>query len=265
MVGVFAEPGFFTRKFLEMALRTLCPPLLQTLAQDMMALARLLNVFSAKCLAFTIGSQIDNAQINTERFIGGDRLRGGNSQRHRKIEGAVAIEQVCLSFDAPHTGLLIAPDQERHEYTTRKCQQGDGSQALKGHHTLIIDDSAFRLKGGLDALIALVGFTSLADAPNSQLSSKLVRGTKFTIHKFLQLKFVGCLLSKCYRSYIIGSRIECVHGDKQCLSLFSCRSEFQEHRLFHGTIVHPLIEVVNGLSPLRRRAIHPPLERRGFL
>ena len=74
MVGVFAEPGFFRpESFLEMAFRTLCPTFLQALAQGMMTLARLLNGFSAKCLTFTIGSQVDNAQINAERFISSDQ------------------------------------------------------------------------------------------------------------------------------------------------------------------------------------------------
>jgi hypothetical protein len=153
MIGVFAEPGFFAREVLEMAFRTLCPPLLQALAQGMLALARLLNGFAAKGLAFTIGGKVDHAQINAKRSSSSTRRRGGNIQRHRKREGPVAIEQVGLSFDAPQTGRLIASDQERPAYTARKRQEGDGSQALKTHESFIVDKSAFRPKSRLDALI----------------------------------------------------------------------------------------------------------------
>jgi DMSO/TMAO reductase YedYZ molybdopterin-dependent catalytic subunit len=38
---------------------------------------------------------------------------------------------------------LVGSDQKRNEYTARKCQEGHGIQALKGHDTLIIDDSTF--------------------------------------------------------------------------------------------------------------------------
>ena len=161
MISIFAEPGFFARELLEMAFRTLCPPLLQALAQGMMALARLLNCLSAECLALAIGSQMNDTQINTESFISGGRRRGWNIKGYCQGECPLAIEQVGLSFDAPHPGRLIASDQERHEYTARKRQEGDGSQSLKGHDSFIIDKSAFRLKGRLDALIALVGFTSV--------------------------------------------------------------------------------------------------------
>ena len=259
MIGVFAEPGFFARELLEMAFRTLCPPLLQALAQGMMALARLLNGFSAKCLAFTIGGKVDNAQIHAKRSIRSTRSRGGNIQRHSQREGPVAVEQIGLPLDAPHPGRLIASDQERHEYTARKRQEGDGSQALKGHDSFIVDKSAFRLKGRLDALIALVGFTGLADASDSQLSSKLVGSTQLTIDHLLQFKRIGSLFRKSDFCHIGSCLVKGVHGVKQSLMLFSGWVKLQEHRLFHAPSIHPLMKAVSRHGTFCLRAAFFPL------
>lgn len=263
MVGISTKPGFLARAFLEMAFRTPGPALLQALAQGMMALARLLNGLSAECLALAIGSQLHDTQINSERSLSGGKRRGWNFKGDCQVEGPVAVEQVGLSFDAPHTGLLITSDQEWHEDPARKRQEGDGSPSLKGHDPFIVDESTLWSKSRLDALVSFVGFTRLTDAADSQLSGKLVGCTQLAVDQFLQFKLVGCLFRKGDRSHIIGSLIECMHGVKQGLSLFRCKSEFQEQSLFHRTIVHPLIEIVTGLSP-RRRAIHPPLESLSF-
>ena len=120
MVGVFAEPGFFARELLEMAFRTLRPPLLQALAQGMMALARLLNGFSAECLALAIGSQMNDTQINTESFISSDRRRCGNIEGHRQIEHPMAVQQIGLPLDSIHACLLIVAHLKRNQNTSRE-------------------------------------------------------------------------------------------------------------------------------------------------
>jgi hypothetical protein len=114
----------------------------------------------------------------------------------------------------------------------------------------------------LNALITLIGFTGLTDAPDSQLSSKVVGGTQFAIYQFLQRKFVGCLLSKGDLSHVVSSLIKGMHGLKQGLMLFFSWSKLQEHRLFHASNVAPLIEVVNSLSP--RRALPPRSKETGL-
>ncbi|MFL5591636.1 MAG: hypothetical protein ACJ8DI_28830, partial [Ktedonobacteraceae bacterium] len=58
---------------------------------------------------------------------------------------------------------------------------------------------------------------------------------------------------------------ECMHGVKQCLSLFSGRREFQEHGLFHRTSVDPLIEIVNGSATAVARPFLPIAEASGLL
>src|SRR5450759_1175263 len=237
---------------------------LQALAQGMMPLTVVLDSLTAERFTLAVSRQIDGAKINAECVSHCTRCWRRNFQRHSQIERSVPIDEVCLSLDSIHPGLLIRTETEWEKHTARGRQEGYGVNALKVHNALVIHNCTLWPERRLDALVSLVGFTGLADASDSQLSSKLVRGTKFAIHTFLQCKFVGCLFSKGYRSDIIGSLIECVHGVKQCLSLFSCRSEFQEHRLFHRTSVHPLREVVSSVSPLRRRAIHPPLESRGL-
>ncbi len=251
MVGVFPEPFFASRESLEMPPGRLCASLLQMLTQGMEALPRLLNGLPTERFTKAVSSQVDDAKIDAEcacDFIG-HRFR--NIQCHRQVERAVAIEQIGLPFDGIHAGLLIGTETEWDKHTARERQERDGINALKVHDALVIHHGSLWPERRLDALISLVGFTGLADAPDSQLSSKFVRGTQLAIHQLLQRKFVGCLFSKGDISYVVGSLIECVHGVKQSLGLFRCRSKFQEHRLFHRTSVHPLIEVVN------RHGSHP--------
>ena len=122
MVGIFAETFFAPRELFQAPFCVFRSTFLQALAQGMMALARLLNRLSAKRLTLAIGSQIDHAEINPEGILRGIRRRGGNIKGHSQIECSIAVQQIGLSFDASHTGLLIASDQERDKYTARKRQ-----------------------------------------------------------------------------------------------------------------------------------------------
>jgi hypothetical protein len=91
-------------------------------------------------------------------------------------------------------------------------------------------------------LFALVGFTSLADAADSQLSGKLVGSAQLTIHHCLQCKLMGRLFRKsdfCHRGSCL---VKGVHGVKQSLMLFSGWVKLQEHRLFHAPSIHPLMK-----------------------
>ncbi len=70
MIGMTLEASFFARKPLQVAFRALGATLLQALTQGMMALAVLLNRFTAEAFSFTISGQVDDAQINTKGSSG---------------------------------------------------------------------------------------------------------------------------------------------------------------------------------------------------
>src|SRR3989441_10608794 len=86
MVGVFPEPFFASREFLEMPPGRLCTSLLQTLTQGVEALPRLLNLLTTERFTRTVSSQVDDAKIDAESicyFIG---RRRRNFQRHSQVE-----------------------------------------------------------------------------------------------------------------------------------------------------------------------------------
>jgi len=265
MIPVFAESGFFARKFLEMSLRGFRAALLQALAQGMMTLARLLNGLPAKGFALTIGCQIDDAQINaqdTRRLVW---FRSRNIQRDRQKELPLAIEQVGLSFDAVQTGLLIAANAEGDKYAALQCQERDSQQALEAHDSLIVDHRAFWLEGGLHALVTLVGFTGLANRTDRQLRRQFVRPAQVTIDLALQFKLIGGLFSTGDLCHIITRGIKGVHRVKQGAVLFWRWDKLQEHRLFHGLSVAGIERVVSSFSPLRGVQFLPWLKPRGIL
>src|SRR5260370_31336034 len=169
MIGVFLEPGFFAREFLEMALGVGCTALLQALPKRMMRLAVAMNKLSTERLALGIGCQVDDTEINAKCSIRGSRGRFWNLKRYSQVELPVAVEQVSLPFHTLHACLLIATNQKWNKYPTRERHKGNGIKALKGHDTLIVDNRAFRPEMRLDALITLMGFTGLTNRAYCQL------------------------------------------------------------------------------------------------
>src|SRR3989442_10297458 len=267
MVGVFPEPFFASREFLEMPPGRLCTSVLQTLTQGMEALTCLLNGLPTERFTRTISSQVDDAQVNAESSIGSIRRGFWHLKGHSQVERSVAIDKISLSLDRIQTGLLIGTATEWGKHTARDSQEGHGVNALEGHHPLIIDDSTLRPECGLNALIPFVDIGCFVDGTDSQLSRQMIGGTQLTVGHLLQLKLIGNLRLKCLFSNVVTSSVKSVHGVKQYLSLFSCRSEFQEHRLFHGLSIARLREVVKWIamgsfSLLPQQAIPPPLESR---
>ena len=70
MISVALKPGFSARELLEMTLGGLRTAFLKTLAQGGIALACLLNLLSTESLTIGRGSQIDDAQVNTQDVSG---------------------------------------------------------------------------------------------------------------------------------------------------------------------------------------------------
>src|SRR5271157_5403787 len=106
MIGVPFEPGFLAREFLEMFLRGLCAMFLQALAQGMMPLTVVLDSLTAVRFTLAVSSQVDDAKIDAEGVSHFTRWWSRNLQRHSQGERPVAIEQVSLSLDRIHPGLL---------------------------------------------------------------------------------------------------------------------------------------------------------------
>ncbi len=272
MIRVGSEPTFFAGKLFEVPFCALRPTLLQALTQGMHPLAGVLNLLTTEGFTFRVRGKVDNAQIYTQGPAFGHIGCGFRHVKgHSQVERAFPIEQIGLPLDGIHASRLIATDLERNQHTTRERQEGDRKQALKAHDSFVIDDGPLWLERGLDALIALVGLTRLADGADGQLSSKCVGGTQLAIHHFLQCKLVGCFLRVSNACDIVARRIKRVHRLKQGLMLFGCGNKLQEHRLFHGTSVLCVVCLVNEyadthpLPQIRNVAFLPVAEARGIL
>src|SRR5258706_3801265 len=245
MIRVPSKPGFSARQVLEMSFRRLCAAFLQALAQGMIALAGLLNWLTTEGLTIRRGSQVNDPQVNAERLSRFIRRWSGTLKGHSQIPCPMTVDEVSLHFESIQSSLLIATDPEGNEETTGKGQEGNSSESLEGHDALIIGDSPFWPEVRLDALIALIGFTGLANGTNSQLSGQLIGGTQLTIHQLLQGKLIGGLFAKSDCRYRVGRCIKRMHGVKQSLMLFWCWSKLQDHRLFHRESIKLLMRIVN--------------------
>src|SRR5258708_6965218 len=245
MIGILAKTGFTPREFFEMTFGILGSALLQALTQGMMSFAVPLNSLTAEGLAFAIGCQVDDAQINAQCPIRCTGRGLWHFQRDCQREDAITVKQISLPLDPIHASFLIATNTERNKDTSSECDQGNRVQTFERHDTWIIDNSALWPKGWLDALVTLIGFTGLTDGPNSQLSRKLVGATQFAIHHLLQFKLVGGLCAKSHACHVVSSLVKGVHGFKQGAVLFFRWSKLQEQRLFHAPSLSPLNDSVN--------------------
>ena len=262
MIRMALKPGFPAREFLEMPFRALRPALLQALTQAMMALAVLLDHLTTKGFPLAIGGKVDDAQVNTERlghFIG----RGcGDIQRHSQKERPLALEEISLSFDTVHPGLLVAADAEGNQNAPRERQERDGQQSLETHHPLIVGNRTFWPEGGVGALIAFIGFTGLATGAYRQVCRQLGGTAHLCIGLFLQCKRISRLFCKRHARYVVTGRIEGVHGVQQGAVLFFSWSKLQEHRLVHRTNVSCIEKNVNRARETRDPTLAPQKERR---
>jgi len=219
MLGRTLETSFLARKLLEMACRAFRPALLKTLTECMMSRAVLFNGLPTKGLPGTIGCQIEDPQINTERIGYIKRFRSRHSKSHRKVEHPTAIEQVPLPSHRLQTSGLIRSYEEGNNDTPRKGQEADMRQSLKTHDPFILDNRSLWLKRRVDALVSFVGFTGLAETPDSQVSGKFIAATQLTIRHFLQRKLVRSFLSKSERTHVVCSLVTGRHGVKQAAVL----------------------------------------------
>src|SRR5260370_22342971 len=170
----------------------------------MMLFASLLTLLTNKGLPFRVSRQFHNPQVYTQGPAESLIWHGfRNVQGHRQIEGATAGDEIGLSLDGIHAGLLVVSHLEGNQGTARKRQKRDSQQALKAHDPFIVDDSPKRREGRLDALIPLIGLDCLANSADCQFSSKFVGGTQFSIHQLLPLYFVCHLFSKRQPTYVV--------------------------------------------------------------
>lgn len=137
MIGIFLETGLFPAQLFEVTLRRLRTMPLQSLFEGVHTLAVLFNGLPTKRFASAISGKVDNTQVYAKCVRRVERLRSGNVQRHREVEGATAIEQIGLPFNLVKTGLLIATHTEGHQDATLQSQKRNFTQSLEGHEPFI--------------------------------------------------------------------------------------------------------------------------------
>src|SRR2546421_6617833 len=145
MIGVFLEPGFTARELPEMAFGRLAITLLQALSEGRHTLAVFLNLLTAEGFSKRVSRQVDDTQVYSKSSSHFVRRGCRDFKSHRQIEHPLTIEKISLPLDGIQTRLLVSSNTEGNKHPSLKRQEGDMRQSLKGHHTRVIDDSAFWL------------------------------------------------------------------------------------------------------------------------
>ena len=100
---------------------------------------------------------------------------------------------------------LIGANTKGHQHTSMHRQQRNSRQALEGQHARIVGNRAFRLEGGLHALVALVGIHRLADGPDSELGWQPVVHAQGAIDQLLHLELVASLGGQSWWPVLVAS------------------------------------------------------------
>ena len=155
----------------EATLRALLATLLQACAKRAVAAAASLDRFTRKGVAFAVGGNIGDTEVDAENAFGFDGGRFGLTDRDGKRELAVLIKQIDLSkawFACEVSALVGAAIQSYLGSAVHGCQAGIGDP-FETEHALVIDDSRVGSENVTDGFVRTVGFQHLANGTNGQL------------------------------------------------------------------------------------------------
>lgn len=212
-----------------------------------MALSHAVHLPSRVGLAVRIGSDINNAQVNTQKAIRyiGRWLRGINHSC--QIKDAIAENEVGLSNLPINPHFLICSYSNRDNLPAVKSKNGDLIQSLPGENALVIDHSRMRIEEVLRFSIHLVALRNFGYRSHCHLSRKFVVLAKVIIGEVMKVILPECATFKSNLGCVIAGFVKPLHRLKESLMLLWARSKLYHQSLFHTFIVDYIVLYVKSL------------------
>ncbi len=236
MIGVSLEPGFTTRKSIQMFFGTIRTTTLKISFEIIKFGSGLFDLLTRKYFTHRIYRDILNSEIDTKDVRRNDNDRFRDLNDDTKIELFVSKNQISLTSDPVQSRSMVIADLNRSLDPTMDSQQRNSIKPFPREDSLVVDNSSIRIEGWFDRLISLVGFTSFRNGSNCHLGgySKLL--TDIMINNGLQLDFIGCMHLKSNFSHIVASSIELMHSLMEGVRLLWFNYNFDFESLHHDSI-----------------------------
>ncbi len=239
-----------TGKFFKSAFSRLSANALQNCPTLSVPLAGLFNSRTTKGLSVTVGSDRDNAQINSQHII---KLVGrfvGYVTGQQKEVLTLNQHQIRLSFLESKQTLIMAISRVRDfQSTVDRPDRGNGFFYIDRENTRIVGDTARSLECSLSFPIQLVAIGYFGQATNNQLGTQIERFLNRVVLGFVKIILLKRLMFKSIHGQCIASRVRFQKRIAECGSLLSrCSKVYFSSNLHTYTTLH----TVEVYRPLRR-------------
>jgi len=235
VIAIFGKSRHPTRELLQMPLGTLSTTALKSAQQLIGPLPRISNLLTGMHFSITVYGKILHAKIDPDNIDGiiWGCLR--SLYDSTKVENSFDKDQISLTTDPIHPGLLVITDSDRDKLPAFEGDQGDRFKPLPGKDSLIIDNSTIQPKLWFNGLISLVGFGYLGNGSDRKLRGETKPLADVVIDGFVDLNLVGLAHLKSHSCNHIAGFIEAAHGIEKHLILLLARVQLDHQGLKHRT------------------------------
>lgn len=236
VVHITSKSGFLPAALLEKTLGGLRSDTLETPSQGCVPLPQPVQMLAGVSRAVGVGSDVYDAEINTEKIVRSD------SNRFCDYIDDCEVEFTTTAYEGSTTSTCsafrtVASDGDNLAFV--ESQDAD-KIALPRQDTLVVRDSTVRAERRLSYLVSFVCFGNLGNCTGSQLCRKSETTSDIIVDEALQGELVGNAGSKSCFSNRTASGVETLHSSEQCSTLLACRLELVLDRQFH---THPMLGV----------------------
>lgn len=233
--------GFQAHLF-ESAPRPFRSRFLQAAAMIASAAAHSLDRFARIRMAFAVGGNLNDAEVNTQNTIRLNQRRVRNADRSHQVEVAIDKGQITFALLKSKKAALILTANKRQFQAT--CHRPDAHLPfvrVPSQDTGIVGNRAQWLKCSLGALVQFVGVSDLADSTNNDLRGQPRFGALSRVLALVQRVLPKGLVLPSPCAETIANGVCRLHRLLQSIRLFGRYEQFDLGYKFHYTDIIPAI------------------------
>ena len=256
------ESPLLSGQLLQVALCTLAPDSLQTLAKRGVAVTHGLYLIADVGFSIGIDGDVGDAEVNTKRCVGGAGSLVLHLHADVERELAIAVDQVSLSSGITEQIALMISDAHGHDDSPIERQDADLIDAIsEAVDPLVVLHGSERSELGSDLAISAVDLADLGDGTHGHLRAESESAAKLGVVELLQEDLVGDLLLEGEASEPVAGLVDSPDGIEQELFLLRRHGELDRRDELHGEW-SPMSRLTT--QPIIGGALPPRPEGRGF-